>query len=133
MRSLVLRTLLTACCIVLALPAGWCCYVSPRRLDEGKELPTTTHAGCRDLCGCQDREQPPPPPSEPSFPWECCCYELNGLLPPAPERADCDLSLPVLLPVAATGTCWEMSRPALDLSLPVPSPPLHVLHCVWLC
>ena len=125
---MVLRLLAVLCCINLALPPGWCCIVCPVRVEPPA---VTKHAGCCDLCGCNDREKPATP--EPTPPARCCCYELDWLKPLPPVSTEVDTAQVVFLPLddafrAAPRLCL---RP--DLAIPVPSPPHRILHCVWLC
>jgi hypothetical protein len=133
MGRFVLRSLLTVCCLVLALPPGWCSIVSAPVARDKEVPPKKAHSGCCDLCHCKDREKPSPEPKQPAPPSRCCCYELDWLKPNPPVTAQADLSLVAFVtPLDNIPTVAPVGYD-LDLSIPVPSPPLHVLKCVWLC
>lgn len=129
----VLRSLVLVTSLVLALPPGWCNFVPSQKSGKSEETPKKAHGGCCDLCHCQDREKPPPQHDKPIPLTRCCCYELDWLKPSPPEEIDSDpvLSVPLII-VDAHPSCFCVGV-AADLTLPIPSPPLHVLKCVWLC
>ena len=133
MGTFVLRSLSATCCLVLLLPPGWCSIVCAPVVESKGEGPKKTHGGCCDLCPCQDREKPPAEPNKPAPPSRCCCYELDWLKPKPPPRPVVDLSLFAFVTPADRAPTSATVRHELDLSIPVPSPPVHVLKCVWLC
>jgi hypothetical protein len=92
-------------------------------------------AKARSCCRCQEPEQAPAPQPRPAplKQGDCPCFDRNSTTPDGPKVVDCDLSLPtpvaalaaVLVPLGAGDTT------AVNLHLL--SPPLQLLHCVWLC
>lgn len=129
MKRFTLQALVAFMTVLLALPQGWCCLV-PRMLPKAKDA----EAAC---CCCHVQSEAPKPqepkPAEPSDPFVCCCE-------PREATQDQGVSLDLaFLPIAFV--------PAIDLIPPVhpiltasrdrssdsADPPLHVLHCVWLC
>lgn len=128
-----LRTLLTLSCLVVLMPQGWCNYVPALCGKVKAEEPKKAHGGCCDLCQCKDREKPPPEPEAPSPPSRCCCYELDWLKPNPPLLVKADLPLVgFIVPVVGNPACADMLLEP-GLTIHVPSPPIHVLNCVWLC
>lgn len=126
----VLRLLAVLCCVNLALPPGWCSIARPVRAEPPA---VAKHAGCCDLCGCQDREKPAPVAPEPTPPSRCCCYELDWLKPPLPVSADVDRAPVALISFADAFRTAPRLWFQPDLAIPVPSPPHRILHCAWLC
>jgi len=126
----VLRLLAILCCANLALPPGWCSIVFRPRAEPPAPV---EHHGCCDLCARQDREKPPPPAPKPVPPARCCCYELDWLKPPPPVSVQADCAPVIFIPTDGA----VRAEPSLlfnpDQAICGPSPPLHVLHCVWLC
>lgn len=129
---MLLRSLLTVCCLVLAMPPGWCSIVSAPVASDKEVPPNKAHGGCCDLCHCKDREKPSPEPKQPAPPSRCCCYEHDWLPPNQPVRVETNLSLVAFVTLLNNPTVAAV-RYDLDLSIPVPGPPLQVLKCVWLC
>ena len=111
------RLLALLCCLNLALPPGWCSFAFPVRAAE--------HGGCCDLCGCEEREQPAPAPA----PSQCCCYEQNWSKPPLPVIVEADQTTVAFDAIQVVPLLWFN----LEFAIPVPSLPIHVLNCVWLC
>ncbi len=131
MGAFIRRVLSTACCLVLVLPPGWCRFASARGARDEEEAPQQAHGGCCDLRHCKDREKCPPEPKHPTSPSRCCCYERDWLKPNPPEVRVVDLSLMAMV-IPEESTCAVL-RNQLCLSIPGPSPPLHLLKCAWLC
>lgn len=133
MGSVTLKSLVLAGSLVQLLPSGWCSIVTLPGVGGGNEAPKKDHGGCCDLCHCKDREKPPPEPSRPLPPPRCCCYELDWLKPPSQVKVEVDISFVVfLVPSDRLAMCGVLQH-RLDVSTPVPSPPLQILKCVWLC
>jgi hypothetical protein len=119
--------------VILVLPPGWCRFVMVPAVSGKEQASKKAHNGCCDLCRCKEREKPRPEPKRPTPPFRCCCYELHLLKPNPPEKPVVDTWLlgPITPPdSASTGA---VLRHDLGFTIPGPSPPLHVLKCVWLC
>ncbi len=133
MGSTILKSLVLASSLILALPPGWCNIVSLPTISSGDEAPKKDHGGCCDLCHCPDRDKPAPEPPQPVSPSRCCCYELDWLKPPLPVSTEADHAPVAIISFAdafgAAPRLWFHP----DLAIHVPSPPHRILHCVWLC
>src|SRR5262249_13655812 len=134
MSDRVMRSLVLAYSLTLALPQGWCCLfaVQPEKQAAPPERGTTRHC-----CRCtapQPAEAKPvaPSPSEPpAAPVQPCpCTDRNTTLPTsAVEKMDADLSLVAVLPVVALRVRpFGLVEDVLHPTGPPPRP-LHVLHC----
>jgi hypothetical protein len=133
MGSIILKSLVLASSLILALPPGWCEFVSLPTISSSDEAPKKHHGGCCDLCDCPDREKPAPEPPQPASPSRCCCYELDWLKPPLPVSAEADHAPVAFISLAdALGVAPRMSVDP-DLAIRVLSPPHCILHCVWVC
>jgi hypothetical protein len=131
MDALLRRLLLTACCLVLMLPPGWCRFVSVPTAWGQEEAPKKSHRGCCDCCPRNDPQKPPPGPKQP--PPRCCCYGLDWLKPNPPEKARADLALFAFTTPEASASTGVVVRRDFCLSIPGSAPPLYLLKCVWLC
>lgn len=127
------RVVIAVSALTLILPPGWCSFVSFKKVEPRHETPTKVNGNCCDLCHCRKQEKPPAPIPELPPRTRCCCYELDWLKPPLSEQVDDDLTFSVPLDLTGQRFAPYAICAAADLSLPVPSPPLHVLKCVWLC
>jgi hypothetical protein len=128
------RPLVLAFCVLLALPPGWCCVLPVCTARGTERAPSEErHDCCKHCPHREDRAKPPVPMAPAPEPCALCCQPSLDRLPPAsPEKVQPDLSLPTpLLPMPVL--IAEVSGVVADVSLPDPSPPLNVLHCVWLC
>jgi hypothetical protein len=132
MRAVVCRGLTVLAASLFALPAGWCCMLPSPRL--------ATARPCKSCCGsCPVQRQSWPAPEQgkhpcPGFPFVSCCYLATGALPVRTVAQATKLSL---TPTASSaGEVRAPAAPAQHLAHAVhhgPSPPLYILHCVWLC
>jgi hypothetical protein len=118
--------------LLLALPPGWCC-AAPQRAEVGTRS-VAEHGCCHggpthpDHGTAPDREEAPAAPTSP-----CCCV-TEATTPasqetPAPDPA----SAPLVLPVPAVDLAPAVPGFTRGTRFHVPSPPLRLLHCVWLC
>jgi hypothetical protein len=134
MRALTCRTLVIVAASLLTLPAGWCCMLPAPTAAQGAPADA-----CKSCCGgCPLSKPNCPAPAKgkdrrPPFPFVSCCYLRTGV-PPVRSLAHL-----VTLAILASGPDFIAASAALpnweevDGRRPGPSPPLHVLHCVWLC
>lgn len=133
MARIPLQTLLIGCCLVLAMPQGWCSYFPALCGKVVGDYSKKAHGGCCDQCHCKDMEKPPHVPEAPSPPSRCCCYELDWLKPNPPLSVEADLWLVgvVVLEIGNPDSASKMLE--LGLTIHVPAPPIYLLNCVWLC
>lgn len=132
MSCIVAKILVIASSVLLALPPGWCTFISLPIVRAKSEASTKAHGGCCDLCRCPDQAKPPQP-QEPTPPSRCCCYELDWLKPVPPQRVEVDTTSAIFIVPSNCSPGQRIASQDLDLSIPVPSPPLQILHCVWTC
>lgn len=126
----------------LVLPTGWCCWLPavvaahlPARAVE-KSTPTPAPAPC---CCCEPQTtetagttDPTAPREAPPVPIKCCCEAQASLLPKPIEKTSPPafvFALPVLA-VAPPAVVVDVVAPCAG---DIVSPPLHLLHSVWLC
>jgi hypothetical protein len=137
MKGVTLNSLVLASSLVLLLPPGWCCFVPLPVITGVAKAAEQCRGGCRQAgrckVSCKGKGKAPVQPPLPAPPCPYCCYEPDWLKPAPPEQVGADrssvaLAAPIDRPPAPT-----VLRHPLDLSLPDPSPPLHILKCVWLC
>lgn len=144
----VCRVLSLACGLLLALPPGWCCGLTGGACCGSPPF-QNPEAGCRDegcarpACGggCCCAEPPAPistlpadaPKPHPDRPCDTvCCERAPAAVPkveqPLPDLGPAGVEVPlVLVPDRDTGTVRADAPPRSAF------PPLHLLHCVWLC
>jgi hypothetical protein len=139
------RVLASLCCVLLALPPGWCCLASGgeccRRPCSKQGADARKAAGCPECvsaCCCVEGEADPVtpaplPPKEPTPSGKPACCERLPTDAPKVERPVIDLGTAGLeLPLAWTPKKIPVSSRA-DVPPRSASPPLHLLHCVWRC
>src|SRR6516164_6665469 len=124
--------LLVLASLVLGLPPG-CCLLALPFAWAGEKAPAKGTSGCCDRCHRKDRQNPSPKPPRP-IPASLCCCDKLAWLKPAPRAAiDTDTPVPAYLAPLACVPPGTIRRADIDLAIPGPSPPLHILKCVWLC
>lgn len=137
MNSYLIRSLVFACSLTLALPQGWCCLFAMQSTAKASGSATPSPFDC---CPCSapqpDNSKPDGTPSEKSpVPVKNCpCNERNTTLTSSGiEKSDFDLGFVEILAVAdfANQEVGVLERVARSVYLPPQS--LHVLHCLWLC
>jgi hypothetical protein len=127
----VARQLLTSiAAALLALPPGWCCHLP----HAAAAPPAKAASSC---CTRHGPRAPSVPPGRGGdVPEKVCCCPADAGLPPAPETPAPPPDLPALTLLDAADLTPSLS---LEDGWPpafwshVVSPPLHVLHCLWLC
>lgn len=134
MTALLTRSLVLASSLVLALPQGWCCYVSLMACCVAPSVEKVASAPAKSCCcHAEDSEPATPAVPGPAQPLKSCCCEHVPVVPPVKMFADLDLTvsdLPVPEPsqlAALTTALAAVERIVL------PSRPVHVLQCLWLC
>ena len=127
MKWLMLRILVPIHCWLLVMPLGWCCWLVPSLAVARTETPEPA------CCCCCDREEnaPAKPKEAPDVP-PCCCKPLPMAFLTMPDDTDAPLpALPVMFESPQdfiADFMWMQAVIHID-----PSPPLHILHCLWLC
>ncbi len=141
MGNLFRQLLAAVLCLMVLLPPGWCCYVGGGTCCE-ESIPKTADAapapcdGCSRGCCCPPNRPASAKPAQPKSPRPiktCCCCQKYTADRPKPSRGPAVVAAPALLPTV-------VPMPA-DLGEPLPAepwpivflPPLHLVHCVWLC
>lgn len=132
----VLRSLVLVCATLQILPSGWICCCGDRAACCLAPRSEGQAAGKRRCCCCQRESAPPTTDTAPQPAHQarlCCCHSESSDLP---QKPDLNLLPPVVaflaLPAAVPPVDAHLraGRPAAFVA---PSPPLHVLQCVWLC
>lgn len=73
------------------------------------------------------------PRPRPLDPGKCCCSDRNSLKPKPTDLPPPDLFVAAVLPPAAAVVPSGIAAGLPRRSVHVPSPPVHVFLCVWLC
>jgi hypothetical protein len=128
-----LRILVPFLSVLIVMPWGWCCWLPTAPAEKAKE---DTKSSCCSHAKQTKNVAPVKPTEEKPGPPACCCDPLPlAILGDVPDGTDGNPAValavvPEILSGTSLGTCagW----------FPVPflqgkSPPLHLLHCVWLC
>jgi hypothetical protein len=148
MNNRILRFLVLACSVTLALPHGWCCIFAAQKFEKQTARSEAVHGstggeGSGSCCCPGTTPQTSQPssssdssPSAPSpIPFHCPCTERNATsLKNAVEKFGADFAFVAILPindillnetvkVVEVVACFDFSPPRS----------LHVLHCRWLC
>ena len=128
MRSPLLRSLVLGCGLLLALPAGWCCLFACQGAPQ--DQPAACTCCCGGEPGCPPARQPRPAPAEPG---KCPCADRDSTAPAGPKIIGGGLSLPAPPAPAHVVPCRVATAGVADVDHPPLGPPVHLLHCVWLC
>jgi hypothetical protein len=124
------RFLFCLTAVLLACPPGWCCILP--RLHTAKAASTPAPEPVHSCC------HPQPPPAEPDSdsdkaPVAVCNCPREEATPPESSVATPDPDAAVLVPPPASETA-SVSAHAVETAQPHSlSPPLQLLHCIWLC
>jgi hypothetical protein len=126
MKSALLRIVVCAISLVLALPPGWCGTFLPHDRAE----PAPVQGTC---CHRTAQGSPPEPKQPPARQTVECCCQRDATVPEKPvQTLDAPaLALP-LLADTSPGLVEEADRDTASFLLQ-PGPRLHVLQCVWRC
>ncbi|HTU93341.1 MAG TPA: hypothetical protein VMF69_24890 [Gemmataceae bacterium] len=141
MRKRVVRSLVLACSLLLALPQGWCCLLAMQTAKAATTTvsETTAPANTRGCCPCcprnADRDRNPAgKPSEPEKSTCFCCPDRDATLPSTSSIERVDTGFIVIVPPL------DVIFPSVALldgvagsTFYLPAHQLHVLKCVWLC
>lgn len=133
--SLLLRSLVVCNAFLLALPQGWCCF-----LPVPTGCPDQTPAKAADCCPCGDgaKQKPTTPKSaptpEPDKPCKTCCYcQPATFTGPSSEKVHHDLGLAAPFIISTFDAALHIAPDLTACGYRSHSPPLQLLHCVWLC
>ena len=137
--SLFLRSLALCNAFLLVLPQGWCCFLPVPTVCTDQALAKTT-----DCCHCSNsaqqkpeasddvKQEPKAPTPEPVKPVTCCC-QPDALAGPNGENVRLDLGPAVPLIATAPDLASVGNAGQTSFGSHSHSPPLQLLHCVWLC
>jgi hypothetical protein len=120
------RLIVAACSLTVLMPMGWCCWLLPVAQAE------TATSVCHSCCSQQKATPTPAKPKETPRPAPCECKPLAADLA-LPK--DSDAPMPMLIVMDGV----ELVHVTLAKACVPPisqldwSPPLNLLHCVWLC
>ena len=123
----IMRQTLVYSALSIALPIGWCCWLPTFAYasGEGSKKPT--------CCCCKEESTTKPAKPSPPVPIACCCEPMPATMPKVfDEYPDLDL-LVTDLSLAHDDFIAEFKPRHSAINLFGPSPPLNLLHCVWLC
>lgn len=128
-----MRVVAVVCGVFIALPSGWCCMVGAATVAASVRCPAPPKACCK--CGCPTDPAPGKSDHKPAQndPSRCCCADKATVKQDdgAYVHDVTFVGSPFFsLPVSDNG---GGGSPCGRFAVPVPSPPLHVLKCVWLC
>ena len=128
MSTLVIRLLVLANGLLLALPQGWCATLPTYRTAK----PPPKVSCC---CTCKqpsqsERSDPKPAPTQP---FKICCCRADLTVPPTLEIGAPDLVLCAVLTATDNSGFRQGTAYADDLACLFLPPSLHVLNCVWRC
>jgi hypothetical protein len=134
MQTVLLRLASLACGLVLTLPPGWCCWWLPGPARAAAAPAEAPAEPCCPCC-CHPAQPTEPATPAPAPPRRCPCADRaattpQAVKPPALQAGDGPAAVvPAadLAPSAAPNVLFGAASPSL------PSAPLNVLHCVWLC
>jgi len=130
----IFTTLVLFCGLTLVLPPGWCCVMVAAPCCQGKkhreparETPVCPH--------CQSETPSAPGDDAPVKPKRgpvCCCDKelptLASRTTPTPQ------AVAIVTAVEETAAAPSpLSSSTLWLAVHSGLPPLHILHCLWLC
>jgi hypothetical protein len=127
-----LRTLLLASGLLVALPPGWCCMVRSVASPQVPKRDTPTPKSCCDCCKEPAKPQTPEPRPLPHEPGKCPCGEHHSTAPDAPKALSLDLSLPTPSTMIDLTPFWFDGRAVSSVVSPFDLS-FRILHCVWLC
>ena len=124
------RILVLICSLQLALPQGWCCQLIASAAKSVAET-ATSEATCHSCCHRNAVPEPTEKPTEPSK-GDCSCTARDTLLPDTVKQINADFF--VYLPVPGNVTpITAIAADTAEFDHSLPTCPLHVIHCLWLC
>ncbi|HMP02467.1 MAG TPA: hypothetical protein PKC45_08220 [Gemmatales bacterium] len=134
MGSRVVRSLVLACSLLVALPQGWCCLFA---FHQAKATASTTTGECCPCCPTHsapnDGQTPAKNPTVPGS-FTCCCADRHATAPETSSVKPLDTGAALALPLDADSPRLGDQLAVVEWTdLPPPTPHLHLLNCVWLC
>ena len=139
MRSRILRTLMLACSLTLALPQGWCCLFAIQSTEKvatetGPICSKAGTSGCCCPCSTPQPRKSDKSPAKPVPVQNCPCTERIATVTTSPvEKADVDLGFVAILPDLALPYHEVGVVESVGRSVYAPPRSLHIMHCLWLC
>src|ERR1035441_7061012 len=99
MKSRILRTLVLACSLTLALPQGWCCLFAIQTTELAGTCSKAGSSGCCCPCTTARPSQSEKSPAKPVPIRNCPCADRNATLTASSvENVDADASFVAILP-----------------------------------
>lgn len=140
MKKGVARFLVFACSLLLALPQGWCCLFAlqtAKAATATEDTATTHERNTKACCPCCSQNPDPEHGSKdkPSGPSKrvCCCPDRDATLSSSSSIEKADAGFAVLLPpLVSVAPAFALLEEVVSNFL-LPTLPLHLLKCVWLC
>ena len=129
--KLFVRSLVLCNAFLLVLPQGWCCFLPVPNDSLGQ-----TPAKAAERCSCTNpaKQKPATPAPQPANPSKTCCYcQPANITVPSSEKVQVDVGIGIPFVVS---TCHAAPSNAMVLTIcgyRPHSPPLQLLHCIWLC
>jgi hypothetical protein len=118
--AIILRGLAFLAALVLMAPQGWCCGAGVHASREQSKEP---------CCPCQQKHEETPKPVP--HPAKDCQCQVDSVASPS-EKPAFDLAVVPLVSPLPEPALADPTHHA-DLDFEPHSPPLQLLHCVWLC
>ena len=145
MGSRVVRSLVLACSLVLALPQGWCCLFACHTAKASETAAANSDSDLGDLgCPhCANQTAPtsgptdqPTPTENPAAPCHsvCPCADRQSTVPTSVSIVQLDTGAALfLLPYDTTTSNVGLVAEVDGFNVLPPKHPLHVLKRFWLC
>jgi hypothetical protein len=129
MGSMLLRSLVLACSLTLALPPGWCCIFQAAQADDEPAPVGCCKSASHQAPKPQDDNEPP----QPSHGSDCPCADRATTPVSKIDQLDRDVALPADVVALDGDVLLTSTRGDSAPALIVPPERLHLLQCCWLC
>jgi hypothetical protein len=131
---LFMRSLALMCGLILALPPGWCCMLSPRASTTGARGEAKQVRSCCGHCKHSSKATHPSAPSrQPLPPGKCPCTDRDATSPDAFKILGSDLVLTSSTSVGDAVPCSVSFGHPIEVHDPPSDSSFLILHCVWRC
>lgn len=128
MQWAIYQILVHVCCWLVVMPVGWCCWLIPPTIDAEAESPPQT------CCCCPVSDESPAPSKDLPQAPPCCCDPVPAAYLTLPDDEVVPTpSLVFTFVVNLDLLFHSVTEHLLTVAIDPSPPPLHVLHCIWLC